>query len=143
VDLAALLDEVRSRLAPDAAQRLVIRSLPDLTPVLVPRAGLSQTLLSLVMNAIDATADDDTPVLVEVVSGRDAVTVSVVDQGPGLSADAQRHAGEPFYTTKEPGRGLGLGLFLARAFAERVGGSLTIESAGGTTATLELPLKVA
>ena len=44
-------------------------------------------------------------------------------------------AGEPFYTTKEPGRGLGLGLFLARIFAERRGGSLKLESRDGTTAT--------
>ena len=141
VDLAAVLDEVRSRLAPAAAQRLVIRSLPDLTPVLVPRAGLSQTLLSLVTNAIDASAEDKSPVIIEVVSGTEAISVSVVDQGQGFSADARRHAGEPFYTTKEPGRGLGLGLFLARAFAERVGGSLTIQSGPGATATLELPIK--
>jgi two-component system sensor histidine kinase RegB len=51
-----------------------------------------------------------------------------------------RRAGEPFYTTKEAGRGLGLGLFLARVFAERSGGSLTLTSGDGTTAVLELPI---
>lgn len=141
VELAALIDDVRARLAPGAAQRLVVRVSPNLAPLFAPRAGLSQTLLSLVSNAIDASDEDQSPVLIDVVSRTDAVSVSVVDQGPGFSADAQRHAGEPFYTTKEPGRGLGLGLFLARAFAERVGGSLTIQSGPGTTATLELPIK--
>ena len=69
----------------------------------------------------------------------DLFRVAVADQGPGLSPEAVLRAGEPFYTTKEPGRGLGLGLFLAGVFAERLGGSLKLESEVGTTATLELP----
>jgi two-component system sensor histidine kinase RegB len=49
--------------------------------------------------------------------------------------------GEPFFTTKEPGRGMGLGMFLARAVLERLGGSLTLSSAVGvgTRAVLTLP----
>jgi two-component system sensor histidine kinase RegB len=54
---------------------------------------------------------------------------------PGVLA----RAGEPFFSTKEPGRGMGLGLFLARVFAERFGGSLTLQSDRGTTAVLEFP----
>jgi two-component system sensor histidine kinase RegB len=48
-------------------------------------------------------------------------------------------AGEPFFTTKDPGRGLGLGLSLARVFAERHGGALAIETNDGTVAWIELP----
>ena len=66
--------------------------------------------------------------------------VSVCDQGHGLTAAALSRAGEPFYTTKDTGRGMGLGLFLARVFAERFGGSLSLESDRGTTATLDLPV---
>ena len=51
-----------------------------------------------------------------------------------------QRAGEPFFTTKDPGRGLGLGLFLARVFAERQGGMLDVSSADGTVVTLELPV---
>ena len=53
-----------------------------------------------------------------------------------------RHAGEPFFTTKEPGRGMGLGIFLVRTLADRLGGRLTFDSepAKGTRAVLELPL---
>ena len=51
-------------------------------------------------------------------------------------------AGEPFFTTKPPGRGMGLGLFIARSVVEQLGGSLELDSrvGAGTTATVRLPL---
>ena len=64
----------------------------------------------------------------------------VRDEGSGIPFDVLRRAGEPFFTTKEAGRGFGLGLFLARVFAERCGGTLSLRSDRGTTATLTLPL---
>lgn len=57
-----------------------------------------------------------------------------------MPPEVLRRTGEPFSTTKGPGRGFGLGLFLARIFAERCGGTLTLQSDHGTTAILELPL---
>jgi two-component system sensor histidine kinase RegB len=108
--------------------------------VLAPRSALSQTLLSLISNAFDAS-DIGTPVIVDVSTGSDLLRIAVSDHGHGLSPESMKRAGEPFFTTKEPGRGLGLGLFLARVFAERAGGSLRLESGAGTTAILELPTK--
>ena len=97
-------------------------------------------VLSLVKNAFDATGDAPLNVKLEVSRDAETLRVSVRDQGPGVPPDILRHAGEPFFTTKEPGRGLGLGLFLARVFAERFGGTLRLRSDQGTTAVLELPL---
>ena len=139
VVITDVLNDVRSRLAGDLGERVVIRTAPNLQAMCVPRAGLSQTVLSLVTNALDATATSGTPIIVGVTATSETLRVSVADQGPGLSPEALRRAGEPFYTTKDPGRGLGLGLFLARVFAERLGGSLKLEFDGGTTAILELP----
>ena len=69
------------------------------------------------------------------------VRFRVEDHGSGMTEYTLQRAGEPFFTTKPVGSGFGLGLFLARTFAERWGGSLTLASspAEGTTATLLLP----
>jgi two-component system sensor histidine kinase RegB len=67
--------------------------------------------------------------------------VEVVDEGHGLSAQALQRVGEPFFTTKEPTHGMGLGVFLARTLVEQLGGSLRFESKErrGTTVRLQLP----
>jgi two-component system sensor histidine kinase RegB len=58
-----------------------------------------------------------------------------------MSHDVLRRVGEPFFTTKEHGRGMGLGVFLVRTLAERLGGRLIFQSTEGTgtIAALELP----
>lgn len=70
------------------------------------------------------------------------VVIVIVDRGSGMDAELLARIGEPFFTTKAPGRGMGLGMFLARAVVEGVGGSLHLESAPGhgTTAQVTLPL---
>ncbi|WP_291987599.1 ATP-binding protein [Luteitalea sp.] len=101
-------------------------------------AEVVQAISALVRNAFDATGAEGQVVLR--FGGHGAIArIEVRDEGVGMSAEAQRRAGEPFYTTKAPGHGLGLGLFLARTFAERAGGSLEVTSGHGTTAALELP----
>jgi signal transduction histidine kinase len=69
------------------------------------------------------------------------VSFIVTDHGSGMDAETLRRATEPFFTTKDPGRGMGLGLFLVRLVADRNGGRLlvTSEPGQGTTAVLELP----
>jgi two-component system sensor histidine kinase RegB len=98
-----------------------------------------QVLLSLVRNAFDAT-DASRPVVLAVNEDHGMFSFVVEDEGPGMTADVLRRAGEPFYTTKPAGRGMGLGLFLARMFAERCGGSLSLQTGRGTRATLSLPV---
>jgi two-component system sensor histidine kinase RegB len=137
VALDDVVSDVRARLSNDVRDRLVVRPLENAVIVL-PRAGLVQVLLSLIKNAFDASTPD-MQVDLSVVRTREMFRFVVVDQGQGMSPDTLRRAGEPFYTTKDAGRGLGLGLFLARVFAERCGGTLVLESDRGTRATLTLP----
>lgn len=115
----------------------------------VPRRAVATALASLLRNALDATATGsrgaggDVRLAVRREGGRLRFTVR--DEGPGMTADVLARAVEPFFTTKPAGRGMGLGLFLARSIAERLGGRLVLESraGAGTTAVLELPAEPA
>jgi two-component system sensor histidine kinase RegB len=138
VDVRQVVEEICARLPAERAARLEIRIHGELPSIDVPRAGFGQVVASLVKNAFDATTGTEA-VAVDVARHGDRVRLIVKDEGRGMPADVLSRAGEPFFTTKEPGRGLGLGLFLARLFAERIGGSLTLHSDHGTTAILDLP----
>ena len=109
----------------------------------LPPRAVSQALRSLVTNAQDASP----PHAAVVVTARidsGTLAVSILDRGAGIPADVMDRIGEPFFTTKPPGRGMGLGLFLARAVIEGVGGSLEIDQAtgGGTEVRVRLPCDV-
>jgi two-component system sensor histidine kinase RegB len=78
---------------------------------------------------------------VDVVIARDGrgAQIVVADDGPGLPGVATGHAGEPFFTTKPDGTGLGL--FLARVVCERLGGALVVDSGpDGTSVLLDVPM---
>ena len=71
------------------------------------------------------------------------VTLEIRDHGPGISADVAARAGEAFFTTKGPGGGLGIGLFLANATIERFGGKVNLFNCegGGACVRVTLPLQ--
>lgn len=105
----------------------------------LPRRALAQALGALLKNAIDADAGR---VRVKVRAERPDIVVEVEDEGAGMSAETLARLGEPFFTTKPAGRGLGLGIFLARTLVERFGGALEHRSdlGKGTLAELRLPI---
>jgi len=105
-----------------------------------PPRGLQRALRVLLQNAIQASPPGSRVTLRARAVGS-VVAVEVVDRGAGMEPDVLSRAGEPFFTTKEPGQGSGLGLFLARALLEQLGGALELESAPGrgTTARMVLP----
>ena len=128
------------RLGKDASENVVIASLDD-AAFSCPSDGAVQVVLNLVQNARWAVRNGSGKVVLS--SERTAKTVRLVvsDDGMGIDDDVLSRIGEPFVTTKAPGEGMGLGLFLARSFAQRWGGDFHIRSTKGkgTVATIELP----
>ncbi|MBC7308309.1 MAG: HAMP domain-containing histidine kinase, partial [Dietzia sp.] len=116
----------------------------DVPPVDVYAGELNQVWTNLVDNALDAMAGDGTLTLTTRVDGDDAV-VEVADTGPGFPPTVAARAFEAFYTTKDVGRGTGLGLDIARRIVEeRHGGTIIIESVpGDTVLRIRLPLRPA
>ncbi|HEX6272959.1 MAG TPA: HAMP domain-containing sensor histidine kinase [Polyangiaceae bacterium] len=115
-------------------------ALPAPAPRLcVPRLAVEKALGSLVHNALLATPNGGVR-LSATRSGSELVLL-VEDDGPGMPADVLEHATEPFFSTREAGAGMGLGLFLATSVAEQLGGRLELESrvGKGTRASLVLP----
>jgi len=110
----------------------------------LPRRAVSQALRSLVTNAQDASPAGASVVVSVWASGDDALALSIRDRGAGMPSEVLARIGEPFFTTKAPGRGMGLGLFLARAVIEGVGGTLQIDSktGEGTEVRVTLPTDV-
>jgi two-component system sensor histidine kinase RegB len=107
----------------------------------LPAGQTAQSVVALVRNGLDAS-EPGAPIVVHVAQqGPDAV-ISVEDRGAGIAASLLPRVGEPFFTTKQPGRGLGLGVFLVRAFVESRGGELDIQSAPGhgTRARMRIPM---
>jgi two-component system sensor histidine kinase RegB len=139
VRVAELLADAVTRTGPDVVRRVRTEAPHGLTWTL-PRKAVLQALVSLLRNALEAS-EHETPVDLNAEVTDDRLRLTVRDRGRGMDAAVLARAGEPYFTTKGPGKGMGLGLFLARSLAEQLGGALHIESAPGvgTTAVLELP----
>lgn len=129
---------LRYRLGESLSRRLDIEGPADTLPLPAPTEPLLQTLVALVRNGFDASSPDQRVRLV-MVRGH-GLRIEVVDRGRGMAADEVSRAGEPFFTTKTAGGGLGLGLFLARSFASQMGGTLTLHSVHGTGTSVVLDL---
>jgi two-component system sensor histidine kinase RegB len=129
----------------EGRERVHVRTLPppDSTLFVPPRA-LVQAVRSLVENALHAT-EASGRVDLEFVRAGDALRIQVIDRGVGMSPEVLERAAEPFFSTRGTGRGMGLGLFLARSIADQLGGRLDLVShpGAGTRAALVLPLSLA
>jgi two-component system, sensor histidine kinase RegB len=136
------MEGLRSEFSSLERNRLQILAAGHGPVVKLPAEALRQALTALIKNALDSSRDGQ-PISVTAEIVEQQVRFTVVDSGSGMSPETLNRLGEPFFTTKTPGAGMGLGIFLARVFTERSGGNLAFESeiGYGTKAILELPLR--
>ena len=109
---------------------------------------LAQVVLNLVFNALQAIPPGDAcdhRVEVRVRSAGDRALVEVSDTGPGVPAHVAERVFEPFFTTRAPAGGTGLGLWLSRSIVQEEGGTLSWRNRpeGGAIFTVDLPLLAA
>ncbi len=158
VEASPLLEDLREMLARTLGSGITVQASAeaDLPAMMADKGGLETVLVNLATNARDALLDETGlpgagPKRVSLHAARDDaapglpagayVRLEVADSGPGMDNDTLAHAAEPFFSTKPRGRGTGLGLSVARGFAEQSGGMLAIQSVPGegTTVRLWLP----
>ncbi len=142
-DVAEAVADTAALIAPQKAMRDVELelALPDgLGPVALSAEQLMQLILNLLLNAVDAL-DGGGRVRVTAKSNSAGVQLVVEDNGPGVAEAVRDRLFEPFVTTKEVGKGTGLGLAVCRGLVEAVGGSIALDTAcqSGARFVVELP----
>ncbi|GHJ41708.1 ATP-binding protein [Streptomyces sp. TS71-3] len=136
------LDEVIPMALGGVPEGSVELDIPETMPmVAVDRGLLERSVANVVENAVKYSPPQ-VPVLVSASAIADRVEVRVADRGPGVPDEAKDHIFEPFqrYGDSPHGAGVGLGLAVARGFAEAMGGTLTAEDTPGGGLTMVLSL---
>jgi len=124
--------------------RIDIR-MPDRDPeVLAGAVRLQQVFLNLLANALDAMHEQmEKSILIEVDADGPEITIRIRDTGPGISADSISNVFDPFYSTKEVGKGMGLGLSITFGLVNQFGGSIEAANAPGGGAVFTIRLRSA
>ncbi len=143
VDARAALSSALAMMEPQLKTRSVSinRTLPSQPAMILgDRLRFEQVIINLLRNALDATKGMPDPRIDITLAVEDAVVLTIRDNGPGIEdLDALF---EPFYTTKQPGDGVGLGLAISSGIVNDLGGRLTARNAsdGGAVFELQLPI---
>jgi signal transduction histidine kinase len=125
-----MMEDIQVKLALDASR----------DDVFADPSQLRQVFLNIIMNAADALMEEDrhdSPEVAKTLMIRsrnrpDRIELMFEDNGPGATDEELGHIFDPFYTTKEPGRGTGLGLFVCYRIIEDMGGTIRAESVRGS-----------
>jgi signal transduction histidine kinase len=152
VDIGSLLDGMTDLIGRsiEPSIQVSISHSPDLPPARVDPNQLELAILNLAINARDAmprggkltiTATAERAGEGKGIEPGDYVRISVKDEGKGMDQEVLARAVEPFFSTKETGRGTGLGLSMVHGLAAQLGGKLELRSSpgSGTTADIWLP----
>jgi len=146
-DLNALLDEMTELVKASVPKKISFRAELVAQPAIIRanRAQIGQLVMNLITNAAEAVGDGPGSVLVATQNrrnqGRDFVALTVNDTGRGMNPKTVARIFDPFYSTKGPGRGLGLAA--VQGIVRSASGELSVKSALGEGSTFEVILPAA
>ncbi len=140
VDVRELIDHAIRLSGREASRRGVLERdyADDLPTLVVPRARVTQVIMNVFVNALQAIDEIERPahrIRISARADEEFVAIAVTDTGPGIAPDALERIFDPFFTTKRQALGTGLGLSISREILRRLGGELSVESVGGAGAT--------
>ncbi|KWX08060.1 histidine kinase, partial [Carbonactinospora thermoautotrophica] len=137
------LDEVVPAALAGVPAARVRLDVPESLPLVWADPGLLERVVANVVENAVQHSPPDQPVLIQAGAIQDRVELRVVDRGPGVPDEAKDRIFEPFQRLGDApkGTGVGLGLAVARGFAEALGGSLTAEDTPGGGLTMVLALR--
>ncbi|MFU8882573.1 MAG: sensor histidine kinase [Rhodobacterales bacterium] len=143
VNMGEALSSALSMMEPQLKQRRIniTRALPDRAVVVMgDRIRIEQVMINLLRNAIDATQNTPEPEIDIILAAGETATLTVRDNGEGIKN--LDNLFEPFYTTKKPGDGVGLGLAISSGIVNDLGGRLMARNAkdGGAVFEVQLPI---
>lgn len=124
-----------------ATIELVVEITPDVSAIVADRIQMEQVLLNLAVNARDAMPSGGALTISVTAADDGRVRLAVTDEGIGMAPEVQARAFEPFYTTKDPAHGTGLGLATVYGIVEALGGEIRLHSVedDGTEVEILLP----
>jgi len=143
IDARAAVSSALSMMEPQLKTRdiTITRTLPeDEVMIMGDRMRLEQVIINLLRNALDATKGIRDPSIEIILATGETVSLTVRDNGHGI--DDLDELFEPFYTTKQPGDGVGLGLAISSGIVNDLGGRLTARNAAGGGAVFEVQLPI-
>ena len=142
VSLVALADETLQLVSHEIKKRgiqIVSKMNPSLCPIWSDAYQIRQILLNLLTNAIHAV-DAEGTITIAVEDVGDCQMIAVSDSGPGIAPENLSKIFEPFFSTKAPDQGTGLGLFVSRGIVEKLGGTIEVASILGQGAHFSVRL---
>lgn len=145
LDVNEIIEDVLSFVEKEALFRKVDIELhlsPDLPRIASDRGQLQQVFLNIINNGLDAMENGGKLIIQSQEHDVDKVSISIQDNGCGLSEETLKHIFEPFFTTKK-GTGTGLGLSITYGIVKKLGGEIKVQSkeGTGTVFTVILPKK--
>ena len=143
INLHKHVNEVCQLYKPSASQRKIQlnNEIDEQIDIEINQTSLRHILFNLIQNAIDASFEGGI-VRIYTTADPDSLTLHIQDQGQGIPADQIEKLFDPFYTTKEIGKGTGLGLYIVYTESEELKGQITAQSEQGkTTFSLKLPIQ--